>query len=126
MSDGIMKKTEYTKHYSETSLGKKLTRYASIAGKEVVEKVLVLYEALKDRDTPTWAKGVIVGALGYFISPIDAIPDLIPFAGYADDLGALAAALGTVAMHIKKDHVAAAKATMSRWFGAGRSREKQT
>jgi uncharacterized membrane protein YkvA (DUF1232 family) len=119
-----MKKTDYTKNYSESSLGKKLTRYAVIAGKEVVEKVLVLFNTLKDRDTPAWAKGVIIGALGYFISPIDAIPDLIPFAGYADDLGALAAALGTVAMHIKKDHIAAAKVTMSRWFGERSSREK--
>ena len=115
---------DHTKHYSETSLGKKLARCALLAGRQVVEKALVLFHTLKDRDTPKWAKGVIIGALGYFISPIDAIPDLIPFAGYADDLGALAAALGTVAMHIKKDHIAAAKATISRWFGERRAREQ--
>lgn len=117
-----MKKTDYTKGYSEDSLGKKLAGYAAIAGKEVVEKVLVLYETLKDRDTPTWARGVIIAALGYFISPVDAIPDLIPFAGYADDLGALAAAVGTVAAHIKKKHVTAAKATLVRWFGEARAK----
>jgi uncharacterized membrane protein YkvA (DUF1232 family) len=117
-----MKKTDYTKEYSEDSLWKKLAGYAAVAGKEVVEKVLVLYESLKDKDTPAWAKGVIIAALGYFISPVDAIPDLIPFAGFADDLGALAAAVGTVATHIKKEHVSAAKATLARWFGEARAK----
>ena len=112
-----MKKTDFSKNYSEDSLWAKLKSYAAVAGKEVVEKVLVLYEALKDRDTPAWAKGVIIAALGYFISPVDAIPDVIPFAGYADDLGALAVAIGTVAANIKKEHVTQAKATLGRWFG---------
>lgn len=107
---------DYTKEYSEESLWKKLGSFAATAGKEVVEKVLVLFEALKDKDTPGWAKGVILAALGYFILPTDAVPDLLPFAGYADDLGALAAAVATVAAHIKKEHVDKARATLSRWF----------
>lgn len=121
-----MKTTDYSKDYSENTLRKKLAGYAAIAGKEVVEKVLVLYEALRDRDTPGWAKGIIIAALGYFISPVDAIPDLIPFAGYADDLGALAAAVGTVAMHIKKEHLMAAKARLARWFGDAPARRKES
>ena len=48
------------------------------AGKEVIEKALILYYCLQDDDTPAWAKTTIIGALGYFISPIDAIPDLVP------------------------------------------------
>lgn len=116
-----MQTQDYTRQYSEASLWKKLANFAVIAGKEVVEKALVLFEAWKDKDTPTWAKGVIVAALGYFISPFDAIPDLVPFAGYADDLGALAAAVATVAAHIKKEHVAKARATLRRWFGGAES-----
>jgi uncharacterized membrane protein YkvA (DUF1232 family) len=34
-----------------------------------------------------------MGALGYFISPIDAIPDLTPLLGYTDDLLIISAAL---------------------------------
>jgi uncharacterized membrane protein YkvA (DUF1232 family) len=112
-----MKIPNYTKNYSEGSLWKKIANFAGVAGKEVIEKVLILFNALKDKDTPTWAKGVIIAALGYFISPVDAIPDVVPFAGYADDLGALAAALGAVALHIKKEHVASARATLLQWFG---------
>ena len=112
-----MDQTSYEKEYSESSFWDKLKKYALVAGKEVVEKALILYEALKDRDTPAWARGVIIAALGYFISPIDAIPDTVPLAGYADDLGALAAALAAVATHVKDDHVTAARATLKRWFG---------
>lgn len=112
-----MNTPDYSKKYSEVSLWRKLGRYAVTAGREAVEKVLILYEALKDRDTPKWAKGVIIGALGYFISPLDAIPDVIPFSGYADDLGALAAAIAIVSAHIKKEHVTNARERLKRWFG---------
>lgn len=112
-----MEPPSYEKEYSETSFWDKLKKYAVVAGREVVEKALILYEALKDKDTPTWARGVIIAALGYFISPIDAIPDTVPIAGYADDLGALAAAIAAVAAHVKDEHIENARATLKRWFG---------
>ena len=43
---------------------------------------------------------MIVGALGYFIIPLEAVPDMIPGAGYADDIGAIAAASATVVAHV--------------------------
>jgi len=110
--------SEYTRNYSEDSLWTKMAAFSKTAGKEVIEKVLILFAALKDKDTPAWSKGIIIAALGYFISPIDAIPDMIPFAGYADDLSAVAAAIAAVALHIKKEHVTSAKATMLQWFGS--------
>lgn len=119
-----MKDKHYEKEYSDESFWLKLKKYAMTAGKEVVEKALVLYEALKDEDTPTWAKGVIVAALGYFICPVDAIPDAVPLAGYADDLGALAAALAAVATHVKEEHKLSAKAKLQKWFGPKISEEE--
>lgn len=112
-----MNAQDHSKEYSEESIWSKLAGFAKTAGKEVVEKVLVLYEALRDSDTPAWARGVIIAALGYFISPVDAIPDFVPFAGFADDLGALAVAAGTVAAYIKDVHVEKARETLTRWFG---------
>ena len=35
----------------------------------------------------------IIGALIYFLSPVDAIPDIIPGAGYLDDAGVLGVCL---------------------------------
>ena len=112
-----LKKTEeYSKKYSESSFWTKIKNYAKSAGKEVIEKALILYFCLKDPDTPSWAKSVIVGTLGYFILPMDSIPDLTPFIGFSDDLGALAAALGIVGFHIKKKHRQMAKDKMKEWF----------
>jgi uncharacterized membrane protein YkvA (DUF1232 family) len=88
--------------YSDKSFWKKVTKFAMKAGKKVILKTIVMWEALKDNDTPLWARTTIMGALAYFISPVDAIPDMIPVVGYSDDLGVLIAAMGSVAMHVKK------------------------
>ena len=107
---------QYDKEYSEESFWRKVRRNAFAAGRQVIEKALTLFYCLRDPDTPGWAKAVIIGALGYFILPMDAIPDLIPGAGYADDLGAITVALGTVAVHIKPEHTEKAKGKVSDWF----------
>ncbi|MBP6718447.1 MAG: DUF1232 domain-containing protein, partial [Rhodoferax sp.] len=75
-----------------------------------------MYYAALDSDTPVWAKTAIFAALGYFISPVDAIPDVVPLVGYADDLGILAAAFAATAANIKEEHVRKAKETLSNWF----------
>ena len=84
----------YEEAYSESGFREKLTRYARVAGREVVEKALWLYYAMQEEKAPAWAKATIVGALGYFITPLDAIVDLTPVVGYADDLGVLALGYG--------------------------------
>lgn len=107
----------FAKDYTESSYWDKTKGFAKAAGVEVIDKSLQLYYTLQDPATPLWAKTVIVGALGYFISPIDAIPDVIPFVGYSDDLGVLAAAMATVATHITDDIKAKAKVKLQDWFG---------
>jgi uncharacterized membrane protein YkvA (DUF1232 family) len=47
---------------------------------------VVLYYAFSNRQTPWYAKALIVVTLLYLISPIDIIPDFIPIAGYLDDI----------------------------------------
>ncbi len=84
----------------------------------MIEKALVLYYCLRDEDTPAWAKTVIIGSLGYFIVPLDLIPDFTPGVGYADDLGALASALAAVAAHVKDEHHEMAAAKVAKWFGS--------
>ena len=108
---------DFSGHYSESSFWDKLLHFAKQAGREVVHKALILYYAGKDPSTPMWAKGVITAALGYFIFPLDAIPDITPFVGYADDLGAMAAALAAIASSITKEHIDKATAKIEEWFG---------
>jgi len=108
---------DYSNKYSDDSFWKKVGNYALKAGKQVIETALTLYFCLGDPDTPAWAKGVIIGALGYFIFPLDAIPDIIPGAGYTDDLGVLSSALLAVAVHIKDEHKQKAQEKLKQWFG---------
>lgn len=103
-------------NYSEASFWEKLKKFALLAGKDVTEKALILFYAYQQPETPLRAKAVIVGALSYFILPTDAIPDIVPVAGYADDLGALAAALLTVAIYITPEVKELARKKMQDWF----------
>lgn len=100
----------YSSSYSNDGFWTKLATVAGTAGRELLEKALTLYHCMRDADTPAWAKSVIVGALAYFICPLDAIPDFLVPVGYVDDLGALATAFGTVVAHVKDDHVRRARA----------------
>lgn len=107
---------QYDKEYSEVAFWDKLKKYAKVAGEAVLEPALKMYYAGMDPATPAWARAVIIGALGYFISPLDAIPDLTPVVGFSDDLGVLAMAMATVAAHITAEHGARAREKLQQWF----------
>ena len=104
-------------HYSEPGLWSKIQKFAQQAGKDIIEKALILYFAAQSPNTPDWAKAAIYSALGYFIFPIDAIPDTIPVVGYTDDLAVMAAAMGAVAMSITPEIRMRAKKKLLDWFG---------
>ncbi len=48
--------------------------------------VRALYVVYRDPRTPWYARVVALCVVGYALSPIDLIPDLIPILGYLDDL----------------------------------------
>lgn len=77
----------------------KLWAFAKRAGRPFVETCLLLYYTSQKEELPLWAKLLIYGALAYFISPIDAIPDVLPL-GLTDDLAILSAALATISVFI--------------------------
>ncbi|HYG44918.1 MAG TPA: YkvA family protein [Bordetella sp.] len=108
----------YEKAYSDQRFWRKATRHASAAGRQALEKALWLYYAVQNPATPKWARRVIYGALGYFVLPLDAIPDLAPLVGYTDDLGVMTAALATVAFYINDDVKHQASSKLNNWFGA--------
>ena len=108
---------EFEDAYSENCFRDKLKRYAKAAGREVVEKALLLYYAMQEEKAPAWAKATIAGALGYFIVPLDAIADLTPAVGYADDLGVLVLAVAAVASYINDDVRRKAADKLRDWFG---------
>ena len=114
-------KTPYDKYrefFSESRLFNKLKSYARKVGIKTVYTVLLLFYAYKREETPGWAKRIVLGALGYFISPIDALPDLTPLIGYTDDISILSFGLVTIACFVNKEVKIKAKTKLKDWFGA--------
>jgi uncharacterized membrane protein YkvA (DUF1232 family) len=83
---------------------------------KVVYTVLLLYYAFHKKETPAWAKRIIVGSIAYFLTPIDAVPDLTPFFGYTDDWGVLSFGLVTIACYIDDQVRSASKEKLFTWF----------
>lgn len=108
---------EAGKHFSDDKLWGKLKKFAKKAGASVVYAVLLLYYTLQKPEVPMKTKTIIIGALGYFILPLDLIPDVVVGLGYTDDLGALGIALFQVAMYIDEDIKIQAKEKLKNWFG---------
>lgn len=104
-------------YFSEHAFWAKLKCFAKKAGAKVVYYALLLYYAFVSPKTQGWAKTVIIGALAYFICPIDINPDFIPVIGFLDDLAILATTLKIVDVCITSDVKAKAKAKLGDWFG---------
>ena len=108
---------QYESHYSEAKFGAKLPKVARKAGSKLVYCLLLLYYVLKSPTVSRGDKSKIYGALGYFILPLDLLPDFIPMAGYADGLSAVLWALHTVWKNITPEIKAQAAAKTREWFG---------
>ena len=67
------------------------------------------YYCAIDAETPIKVKMVLFAALGYFVLPVDAIPDVVTGLGFTDDATVLATALGIVGAHINESHRIAAR-----------------
>lgn len=80
-----------------------INRYTGTLGQKLVYSILLLFYAYKRSDTPSWAKNIIIGAIAYFVSPIDSIPDLTPFLGLTDDIGVLSFGLVSIACYINEE-----------------------
>ncbi len=76
--------------------------------------LLAAYYCAFDRDTPLHVKTALIGALAYFVLPADAIPDVLPALGYADDAAALLTTVRLLGDHINPLHREAARAALER------------
>ena len=114
---------KYSKDYSEDSFWDKITSVVKSAGLEIIYKALQLYYAMDNPNCPMSIKAGIIAALGYFISPIDLIPDFIPVVGFTDDLAAIGAAIVMAHMYIDDEVKRKARAKIDDIFGVGTSAE---
>jgi len=101
---------------ARTSVSRNFWRKARWAAARVpfMEDLLAAYYCAFDRDTPRHVQAALMGALAYFIMPLDALPDVMVALGYTDDLAVLAGVVRVVAAHIKPAHREAARAALAR------------
>lgn len=107
----------YQQYFNPSAMWRKIAGVAKNAGAKVVYGVLLLFYAATDKNTSAADKAKIYGAIGYFILPLDLVPDAIPLVGYSDDLSAIVCALRAVWNNITPDIHAKAKRKLSEWFG---------
>jgi uncharacterized membrane protein YkvA (DUF1232 family) len=81
------------------------------------EDLLAGYYCAFDRNTPRQVRLALLGALAYFVLPFDALPDMMPLFGFADDAAVLATVVRLVGMHIAPKHRVAARRVLDRLAG---------
>lgn len=107
---------KYKDKFSQQNFIEKIQRIAKRAGAKLVYIALILYYLMQSDKVSLKDKAIIIGALGYLISPIDVVPDAIPIAGLADDLAVLLYALGKVWSQVDDNLKDKAKQKLSKWF----------
>lgn len=106
----------YANKFSQKDFVEKISRIAKRAGAKLVYAALLLFYTLQSDKIGTKDKAIIVGALGYMISPIDVIPDAIPIAGLTDDLAVLIYVLKKIWVDVDPEVKERAKERLNKWF----------
>ena len=109
---------KYGTYYSDNRFWKKVERVAKKVGATVLLPVFTLYYMLQYDKLSLQHHAYIVGALGYFILPIDLIPDgILPVIGFTDDIAVMTLVLKLVKDSITPEIKARANARVSEIIG---------
>lgn len=114
---------KYKDEYTSEGFIEKISRVAKRAGAKLVYVALILYYTLQSNDVSVKDKAIIIGALGYLISPLDIIPDAIPIAGLSDDLAVLLYVVKKVWGEVPDSVREKAHAKLSKWFDEDEMKE---
>lgn len=68
------------------------------------EDLVAAYYCAMDSETPAYVRAVLLGAIAYFILPVDMVPDILAGLGFTDDASVLAAAVAAVGRHLQPKH----------------------
>ncbi|MCR4774301.1 MAG: DUF1232 domain-containing protein [Prevotella sp.] len=107
---------KYKDMFNVGDFAEKVQRVAKRAGAKLIYAALILYYTMQSDKVSVKDKAIIIGALGYLISPLDVVPDAIPLAGLGDDLAVLIYVLHKVWGEVSDDIKAKAKEKLATWF----------
>ena len=116
----------YANKFSQSEFVEKIARIAKRAGAKLVYAALILFYTLQSDKISTKDKAVIIGALGYMISPLDVMPDAIPIVGLTDDLAVLLYVLKMVWTDIDPNVKERAQKKLADWFDDDEMKEIDT
>lgn len=116
----------YSNKFTNGDFIEKISRIAKRAGAKLVYAAFILYYTLQSDKVSVKDKAIIIGALGYLISPLDVIPDAIPIAGLGDDLAVLIYVLNKVWGNVSEEIKEKAKGKLSKWFDEDEIKEINT
>jgi uncharacterized membrane protein YkvA (DUF1232 family) len=74
--------------------------------------LVAAYYCAMDPTTPMRTRGILLGALAYFVLPFDLIPDVLAMVGFSDDIAVLTAAFAAISGQIKEQHYIKADETL--------------
>lgn len=77
------------------------------------EDLVASYFCALDPETPARTRAILLGALAYFVLPLDWVPDFIIGFGFTDDVAVLAAAIGAIRSGLKDAHYRAARKALA-------------
>ena len=92
-----------------------LRRLLVRAGRSLASPALEALELLLDPGTPSPVRLTMLAGLSYLLMPADLIPDILPVAGFSDDLVALTAVIGVWRNHLTPTSQARAQRRLDQW-----------
>ena len=106
----------YAGKFSAGDFTEKISRIAKRAGAKLVYAALILSYTLQSDKVSAKDKAIIIGALGYMISPLDVVPDAVPIVGLTDDMAVLLYVLKKIWVDVEPEIKEKAKEKLAKWF----------
>ena len=90
-----------------------VAQWFAALGREAAVQLMTLWFFTRDPTVAWWDKLIAVGALSYFVTPVDAMPDPI----FIDDVAVVAMALERLNMVVTDEHRAQGEQWVARRMG---------
>ncbi len=106
----------YTGHYSDHRFHSKLLNLSCHVKRKLGYKAAILYVIMMDGTVPVWVKASILGVLGYFICPLDTVPDILPGVGFIDDVSLMGAVIVEISAYVTSSVQKRAETLRDAWY----------